>query len=182
MSSTIDSIIAGVIEAEGGYVNNPLDGGGATHFGITEAVAKANGYSGDMRNLPRSLAETIYRQRYVIDPGFDRVIALSEQIGAELVDTGVNMGPGMAARFLQRLLNGFNAAGSNPDLLVDGQLGDKTIGALKRYLAARGTRDGVSVLLRGLNGLQAARYLELTETNKTQRAFLFGWIKNRVAI
>ena len=38
------------------------------------------------------------------------------------------------------------------------------------------------MLLRALNGLQAARYLEITETNKTQRRFLFGWIKERVTM
>ena len=46
----------------------------------------------------------------------------------------------------------------------------------------RPARDGAAVLLRALNGLQAARYLEITEANKTQRRFLFGWIKERVAM
>lgn len=107
----INRIIAKVIEAEGGYVNNPADRGGATKFGITETVARANGYKGDMRELPLSLAETIYHQRYVIKPGFDQVAALNTRIGAELVDTGVNMGPARAGEFLQRWLNGFNTCG-----------------------------------------------------------------------
>jgi hypothetical protein len=43
-------LIDALIEREGGYVNNPADKGGATNFGITEAVARANGYAGPMRD------------------------------------------------------------------------------------------------------------------------------------
>ena len=42
-------------------------------------------------------------------------------------------------------------------------------------------KSGVPIM-RALNGLQAARYLDITEANKTQRRFLFGWIKERVAM
>jgi len=36
-------------------------------------------------------------------------------------------------------------------------------------------------MLRALNGVQAARYLEITEGNRSQREFLYGWIRERVA-
>ena len=49
----IDALIDALIEREGGYVHHPADKGGATCFGVTEAVARANGYVGDMRFLPR---------------------------------------------------------------------------------------------------------------------------------
>ena len=39
----LDNLVDGVIDREGGYVDNPADKGGATCFGITEAVARANG-------------------------------------------------------------------------------------------------------------------------------------------
>lgn len=58
----VGALIYGVIDREGGFVDNPADKGGPTCFGITEAVARANGYSGAMRQLPRSVAETIYRR------------------------------------------------------------------------------------------------------------------------
>lgn len=178
----IDNIIADVLKAEGGYVNNPSDGGGETNYGITAAVARANGYAGPMRDLPRSTAEAIYRKRYVTDPGFDKVAEISELIAAELVDTGVNMGPARAAEFLQRWLNGLNLPGSGyQDLFVDGRLGVLSFDALRRYLARRGG-EGVSVMLRGLNSSQGARYLEITEANKSQRQFLYGWVRARVAI
>ena len=41
---------------EGGFVDHPKDPGGATRYGITQRVARANGYVGDMRNFPLSEA------------------------------------------------------------------------------------------------------------------------------
>lgn len=182
MNPDIERIISQVIEAEGGYVNNPNDRGGATKFGITEAVARTNGYSGKMQDLPLSLAQSIYRQRYVIKPGFDQVAALNTRIAAELVDTGVNMGPARAGEFLQRWLNGFNTSGSGyQDLFVDGSIGPVSIAALKAFLKWRGNA-GADVLLKALNSIQGARYLEIAENNKSQRAFLFGWVANRVEL
>ena len=52
----IDTLIDAVIDCEGGYANHPADRGGPTKYGITEAVARAHGYSGAMRNLPRDEA------------------------------------------------------------------------------------------------------------------------------
>ena len=186
MATTDNPLIARVIDAilraEGGYVNDPLDAGGETNYGITIAVARANGYAGPMRNMPVEVARAIYTARYITEPKFDQVLALHADIGAEVIDTGVNMGPHRAAEFLQRWLNGFNDTGARyPALFVDGRLGTQSLGALAAFLQWRG-QDGAKVLLRALNGLQAARYLEITEANKTQRRFLFGWIKERVAM
>lgn len=178
IAHTIDAIL----RAEGGYVNDPHDKGGETNFGITVAVARANGYAGPMRELPVATARAIYTARYITEPKFDQVLAIHAGIGAELIDTGVNMGPHRAAEFLQRWLNGFNDTGARyPVLTVDGNLGKQSLGALASFLKWR-DQDGATVLLRALNGLQAARYLEITEANKSQRRFLFGWIKERVAM
>ena len=49
---------------EGGFVDHPKDPGGATRYGITQRVARANGYEGDMRNLPISEAKRIARKDY----------------------------------------------------------------------------------------------------------------------
>lgn len=182
MSRRIDEIIEAVIDVEGGYVNNPNDKGGETNFGITVAVARANGYDGAMRSMPRSFAEKVYRERYISKPKFDQVLVLSEPIALELIDTGVNMGPHRAAEFLQRWLNGFNAHGGGyQDLFVDGVLGKLSLDALRTYLSKRG-REGEDVLLRALNCTQGSRYLSITEGNKSQRTFLYGWMRARVVI
>ena len=70
----IDDLIDAVIDREGGYVHHPADRGGATRYGITEAVARANGYAGDMRHFARPAALAIYRRLYWTRPGFDRIV------------------------------------------------------------------------------------------------------------
>jgi lysozyme family protein len=173
---TIDDIIEGVLKAEGRYVNNPDDRGGETNWGITKAVARANGYNGSMRDLPRATAKQIYLNRYVIQPGYDKIAVLSPSIAAELVDTGVNMGPAVASRFLQRALNALNRQGSDyADIAVDGAAGPGTRTALTKYLAKRGA-DGERRLLALLNALQGARYVELCEGRQANETFMFGWL------
>src|SRR5215207_5525451 len=107
----VDGLIDQLIEREGGYVNHPADRGGPTNFGITAAVARAQGYAGSMRDMPRSEAEAIYRRLYWIRPGFNAVARLSARVAAELFDTGVNMGPAVAVTFLQRALTALNRSG-----------------------------------------------------------------------
>lgn len=58
----IEKYLDELIKREGGYVNNPADRGGATKYGITEAVARTNGYKGNMKDLPRDVAKAIYRK------------------------------------------------------------------------------------------------------------------------
>jgi lysozyme family protein len=101
-------LVDGVIDREGGYTNHPADHGGPTCFGISEAVARANGYRGPMRQLPRDEAAAIYRRLYWLRPRFDQVAQRSGRIAAELFDTGVNMGPAVAVTFLQRALTALN--------------------------------------------------------------------------
>src|SRR3546814_14490054 len=103
---------------EGGYVDHPNDRGGPTNFGITQAVARANGYLGEMRKLPRETAKAFYRAIYWAGPSFDKVARISPTVAAELFDTGVNMGPVVAAQFLQRALNAFSGG-----VIVVGKIG-----------------------------------------------------------
>lgn len=175
-------LIDELIEREGGYVDNPADKGGKTCWGITEAVARKAGYKGDMRELPRGFAEAIYMQDYVIKPGFHRVLDVSWKIGEELVDTGVNMGQALPGPWLQRILNALNQqARTFPDLVVDGQIGPATISALRTVLAKRGAA-GEKVIVRALNCLQGARYLEITEARDKNETFFYGWMLNRVEV
>ncbi len=53
---TKDEIFNAILGKEGGYVNHPDDKGGPTNWGITQAVARAHGFTGDMRNLTRQQA------------------------------------------------------------------------------------------------------------------------------
>lgn len=178
----VDQIIDGILSREGGYVDHQADRGGPTNWGITQATAAANGYSGDMRAMPQSIAREIYRRKYWLEPGFAKVALFSPSIAEELTDTGVNMGPATAIRFLQRALNVMNLEHTVfPDLVVDGELGPGTLNALGAYLKYR-PREGERVLLTALNCLQGARYIEIVEARPTQEAFLYGWLRERVVL
>lgn len=178
----IEEIIDGIIRVEGGYVNNPNDSGGETKYGITKATARSYGYTGAMIDLPISTARKIYRDIYVDKPGFGKVLALCAPVGEELIDTGVNMGVGAASRMLQRALNAFNRQGTiYPDLKVDGAVGISTLTALKAYLDYRKS-EAAPTMLKALNCLQGARYIELAEARPKDEDFVFGWIKERVKI
>src|SRR3546814_1476125 len=73
-----------------------------------------------MRAFPRDEAAAIYRRLYWLRPRFDAVAARAPALAAELFDTGVNMGPGVATGFLQRALNALNrGARDYPDLVRD---------------------------------------------------------------
>ncbi|HEX6072749.1 MAG TPA: glycosyl hydrolase 108 family protein [Sphingomicrobium sp.] len=176
-----DQLIDALIDREGGYVNHSADKGGPTCFGITEVVARSHGYRGAMRDLPRDEAAGIYRRIYWLRPGFDRVWKRSPRVAEELFDTGVNMGPAVAATFLQRALTALNRNGTDyPDLVPDGRIGEVTLTALDAFLAIRGERSGETVLLRALEALQGERYLRLAERRPANEAFLYGWLANRI--
>jgi lysozyme family protein len=184
---TIDALVDGLLEREGGYVNNLADKGGPTNFGITEAVARAHGYAGDMRSLPREEAAAIYKRLYWLRPGFDQVAQRSLPLAAELFDTGVNMGPAVGITFLQRALTALNRNGKDyPDLVPDGRIGPGTLAALDAFLKVRGgafgqrTSTGEIVLLRALEALQGERYIRLAESRPANEAFLYGWLANRL--
>lgn len=173
-------IIERIIAKEGDFVDHPHDKGGPTRYGITEKVARSRGYAGPMSELPKPLAEKIYFFDYYIEPGFDRIALLSPGIAYELTDTGVNMGQGTAARFLQRCLNVFNRMGEiYPDIKIDGSIGDKTIAALCSYLQHRG-EEGEIVFIKSLNCLQGARCIHLSEIREKNETFTYGWIRERV--
>lgn len=181
MNKTAKQIIDEIIGVEGGYVDNPKDPGGATRWGVTQRVARAHGYTGDMRNLPRDTAFNILMSSYYIDPRFDQIEAVVSGLGAKLADCGVNMGPSVPAKFLQRLLNALNREQKDyPDLIADGMIGSITINALRRLVAKRGVDGARTVLMRGVNCLQGAEYLRQTEANEKKEEFFYGWLFNRI--
>lgn len=179
-SERIKAIIDGVIEVEGGYVDHPSDPGGATKYGITEKVARANGYAGHMRDLPRSTAFQIYWLKYVVAPNFDDVAELDERIAEELIDTGVNAGQARASIWLQEALNAFNMRGRiYPNIVEDGDVGPATIGALRAFLRKRG-ETGTRAMLGALDALQGGHYLRLADNDSKFEDFAFGWFAHRI--
>jgi lysozyme family protein len=170
-NANIDDLIEELIEREGGYVNHPADRGGPTNWGITEAVARRQGYVGDMRAMPQSDAAAIYKRLYWLSPRFDAVAERAPKLAAEMFDTGVNMGTGTAVGFLQRALN--------TDISVDRAIGSATLSALDAFLKKRGSA-AEAVLLKAAEALQGAHYLKIAEARPSQEAFVYGWLANRI--
>ena len=157
--SRFDQCIPVILANEGGFVDDPADLGGATNFGITQAVARANGYTGDMRALPQSVAMLIYKKEYWDKAHADQVPAPADLV---VFDTAVNEGVGHAIKDLQTALG----------VTADGVIGPATSGLLQHAA-------GKSLA----NTLLAARdafYKADVRNNPRQLRFLAGW-ENRVA-
>ena len=177
---TTEQLIDAVIDREGGYSNHPADRGGPTRFGITESVARENGYPGDMRNFPRAEAVSIYRRLYWQRPALDKVAARYPAVAAELFDVAVNMGVRAAAGFLQRSLNALNRGGSDyADIALDSSIGPATLRALDGFARVRGA-DGEAVLLYAIRSLRGTRYIEISEGRPANEAFTYGWFGRMV--
>lgn len=108
-ASNYPACLREVLRHEGGYANHPNDPGGPTMYGITQAVARENGYFGDMRKMPLSVAEQIYRPKYWDKVGGD---ALAFGVDLAVFDFGVNSGPARARAYYAR------AAGGDPAAVV----------------------------------------------------------------
>jgi lysozyme family protein len=174
------SLIDDLIDREGGFIDHPADKGGPTRYGITRTTARAHGYAGAIAALPRDIAVVIYHADYWRTPGFDRVAALAPTVAAELLDTGANMGPGIACGFLRRALNALNRNRADyPDIAMTGTIDDAAIGALRAFLHARGAA-AEAVLVKALNALHGERYIALAEARPANEAFLCGWLANRI--
>ncbi len=88
------------------------------------------------------------------------------------------MGVGRAARFLQEGLNLLNRNGTSyDDISVDGDIGSKTNAAMDRLL----TLGDEKTLLKLLNLLQGAHYIDFMRRAPVQEKFPRGWL-NRVEI
>ena len=150
--SNFERALGEVLRHEGGYVNNPVDPGGETNFGITRTTARAHGYRGSMRTIPMPLVERIYRRSYWAAVRGDD---LPTGVDLAVFDFAVNSGPQRAAQFLQR------AVGVDDD----GHIGPITLGAVAAADPAK--------LVRAL----CADRLTWLRTLKTWRHFGRGWTR-----
>jgi lysozyme family protein len=182
ITTTIDvgKLLDGVVTREGGYTDHAADLGGPTIWGVTQQVARAFGYKGDMRTMPRTTALDIYRLRYWRAPHLDMIADRYPDVAAELFDIGVNMGVGIAGTFLQRCLNVFNQQGTQyADIPTDGGIGALTLHALDCFRQQRG-QEGGERLLEAIRDLRGARYIEISESRPANEAFTYGWVGRMV--
>lgn len=177
ITAMIGAILVAVFGIEGGYVDHPSDPGGATNHGVTEQVARDNGYAGPMDLLPRETAEQIYVANYIEKPGYMPLIELDPRVAEEVIDSAVNAGPGRASRWLQQSLNHFNGRGRDyPDITEDGQVGPGTIAAVRALQKRRGKVLACQLLIKALDAKQAAHYFALAGRNTRFEDFSVGWM------
>ena len=140
-----------LIQHEGGYANLANDPGGETRYGITKAVARENGYQGDMQELPLETAKQIAKVKY-----WDKVQAdvWPPALRFDLFDTAYNSGPTQAIKLMQRALN----------VADDGKIGPKTLLAAKMA-------DRVRVVAR-FNAYRLKFLVDL----KNWKSFSRGWV------
>ena len=178
---------------EGGYVNDPVDSGGETHRGVSRRFhpqwpgwkmidqykVQFPGDFKDRINADPKLAElakTLFRKKYWQPIQGDKLP--NQHIANKVFDTGVNQGVATSVRYLQEGLNLLNRNQKNyVDIDVDGKLGDATMNALTAFLKLE--QDQPDYLLKILNVMQAAFYLDIMRRKPTQERFCRGWL-NRV--
>lgn len=176
LGAAVVAIVVGVFAVEQGYSNNPADPGGETNHGITVAVARQDGYTGPMRDLPKERAESIYIRNYVAGPGFEPVIAASPAVGQKLVDAGVNAGTSRASRWFQVALNHLSRGGQDyAQVTVDAKVGPQSMAAYRALERKRGRIKACELVLKLVDAQQATHYMSL---NKPM--FIVGWADNRL--
>ena len=168
-----DAFFPTLLKHEGGFVNDPVDPGGATNKGITmstfQSCAKRllgiDPTLDNLKTLTDDQAGKLYKPLY-----WDKVrgddIELQE-LANIVFDFQVNGGAN-AAKLLQKVLND---AGARPPLEVDGDVGSGTLSALKAM-------DQKTVYARYKQG-RIDYYRDLVAKRPELGKFLNGWM-NRI--
>lgn len=129
---TTDDVIAGILQREGWpkITNDRSDLGGLTKGGVTlQALSRFRGrrvVPQELLDLTEADARALYRQSYIVDPGFRAITPLPLQ--AFIVDYAVHSGVVQAVSDVQRGIGG---------LTVDGVFGPATLAALAHVDAHR---------------------------------------------
>jgi lysozyme family protein len=143
-----------ILKNEGGYVEHPLDPGGATNMGITHR----NYPNEDIKNLTKEKAIHLYYRDYWTPMGLEQL--LNRDLVLAVFDMGVNSGIRNAIKILQRLVG----------VTDDGFIGTKTLMAIDTYKG-----DIVSEY----NERRKLFYTNLAKRRPELGVFLTGWL-NRV--
>ncbi len=162
---SIDRILDGLIEREGGFVNHAADRGGPTNWGITQAKLaewrRRPVTVDDVRALSQGEAREIYRHEYIAGPRFAQI--RDAKLMELVVDCGVNHGTRRASLWLQ------SVAGAT----TDGVVGPMTLHAVNNADPRR--------LYRKLLAMRCRFFGSLITRDPSQAAFAAGWLNHRVA-
>lgn len=134
---TYETAIAKVFKDEGGYTNDPKDPGGATNWGITINDArmywKPNATAADVKAMPKSVAEGIYRSKYAAPVCYD---LLPAGFDYTVLDAGINSGIGRAIPWAAKSLGLATGTKINQIVVAAGTAPDK-VKLIQKYWANR---------------------------------------------
>ena len=166
-------VIAGLLKREGGYVNHPADKGGPTNFGITLATLKAwrkkTVTATDVKNMTVTEAKQIYKANYWDKLNLDKVSYLN--IAAIAFDQAVNRGPKPAGKAIQSSVNVIKKATGQTLLVVDGDIGPKSLNGITRLDGYQAERVCAEMIKEA-----QLNYVSIVRRNPSQIVFLTGWM------
>lgn len=138
-----------------GYVNDPVDPGGETKYG----VARNANPDLDITTLDWPGAKRVYFRRYWLAANCDELTVFAPRIAVLHFDGAVNHGVGRAAVFLQKAV----------EVDADGDIGPNTIRATK-------AADEIAVCNK-ICDLREAFYRDIVARKPTQAKYLAGWLR-----
>jgi len=184
-----DAAFVELMGVEGGHVNDAADRGGETKYGISlrflvaEGAIDRNGDGfgdfdldmdgdidgGDIRRLTVDHARDLYHRCF-----WQRLDAASfaRPLGEMLFDQAVNGGIVAARKLLQRAIN---RVMRRAFLVVDGDIGPKTLAALDQLLKTPGF--GMPRIVVAYREEARQRYREIVDAHPSQAKFLKGWLR-----
>lgn len=167
LETAIATALEMILKAEGGYVNDPADPGGATNMGVTLKTYQSihpDATVDDLKAMTVDEAKSIYREHYITIPHIDQ---LPPDIIPNVADMAVNAGVARAGKTLQTALDHVGQ-----DVVADGQIGSGTIAAAAAAVEA----SGAGAVNNAIADVRVAFYKGLVAAKPALGKFLHGWL------
>ena len=150
---------------EGGWGPDPRAPGGMANYGLNISDLGPRATLEDLQAIDADAAKGIYRKKYYEGPGVNRLPA---DLQPYVFDWGVNAGPSVPVRHLQRTL-----AGLGYDVPESGDMDAATVKAASMADAAGETKD----VLGSLKQQRADFYRAVVAKHPDTAKYLKGWLK-----
>jgi len=177
--SKFDQSVEYILQRESGLVENPLDPGGITNFGISirflkslsiDQLKKYGLYFGetinndDIKHLTLDSAKSLYKGEFWDHAPF--ALINDQSLCNYIFDTSINMGISPAIKALQRAIWAYNK--NRNCLKEDGILSQETINLVNRSNAMS--------LLSIMRSERAGDYRVIVAHYPEQKEFINGWL------
>lgn len=172
-----DDIVANTLKHEGGFVDDPVDTGGATKWGISLRFAMlvediidmdldddGDVDVDDIKLITRSIAKGIYKAQFWEKYRYWKINSVP--IAQKVFDLSVNMGPYKAHLVLQRALRAVNHK-----VTQDGKVGPKTFEATNNVIMLNKI-----ALISSMKAEAAGMYRVIIAKHSAFKKYENGWL------